>query len=174
MRLERKSLAGLALAVPVWLSSSSCCTLCTPRAPTGDVVSGEPKGSAAVKVEVTLTDAEKGCSGVVRPPKVIVLHGSVIRWRVRNDCTKAPVSYLEFTRPTPVASEKGARPAPGADPWAYAFCTPRIDLKRGADSGNVLHCEVPDQVPPGTYKYGLKGAVDVDPQIEVRKGGGGT
>lgn len=170
MRLEHRILAGVALAVPIWLSSSSCCWLCTPRAPTGDIVSGEPKGSAAVKVEVRLTDAEKGCAGSVMPSRVFVLPGSVIRWRVRNDCTKAPVGFLEFTRPTPVARDKGASPAP-ADSWPYAYCTPKIDLRKGDDPANILYCEVPDRTPVGVYKYGLKGAVDIDPIIEVRKGG---
>lgn len=175
MRLERPSLAGLAVAVPLAIVSVSCCWLCTPRAPIGDVVSGAPKGSAAVKVEVTLADASPGCKGDVSPHRVIVFPGSVIRWRVVNNCRNAPVKYVEFTPPTPIAGRKGASEAPSVpEGWGYAFCTPRIDVLRpGDDPSNVLHCEVPDRVAIGTYKYGLKGAVNIDPEIEVRKGGGG-
>ena len=167
MRLEMRRVAGLAVVVPLLVVSVSCCT---PRAPMGDVVSGAPKGSALVKVLVTLADDSGGnCAAQVEPPRVIVFPGSAIRWLVDNKCTKPPASYLQFTQPTPHPSND--RPPVEPRPWDYRFCTGRIATLGADKERNVLFCEVPETVVPGLYKYGLEGAAKKDPDIEVRRGG---
>jgi hypothetical protein len=171
MRLEMRGVAGLAVAVPLLVVSVSCCKLCLPHT-IGDEVSGEPNGSALVKVLVTLKDdADKNCTAQVDPPRVIVFRGSAIRWRVVNNCSRPASSFLQFTRPTPPRAKDGDPEAPR--PWDYRFCTGQIaNLYAEKDERNVLFCEVPETVVPGLYKYGLDGAAKKDPEIEVRKGGG--
>lgn len=170
MRLEMRTLAGLAVIVPSLFVSASCCKLCLPHT-IGDEVSGEPNGSALVKVLVTLTDdSARKCTAQVDPPRVIVFQGSAIRWRVVNNCTRPAAPFLQFTKPTPHASKDRDPIAPR--PWDYRFCTGQIaTLYAEKDERNVLFCEVPETVVPGVYKYGLDGAAQKDPDIEVRKGG---
>lgn len=168
MRPEMRRAAGLAVAVIALGFSSSCC--CKPRL-IGDVVSGEPKGSALVKVQVTLTQAEKECNVQIDPPRVIVFPGSAIRWRVKNGCRALSPNSIEFTQPRPVPGHE-ADAASRPEPWSYRLCTPRIEpLYAGDDERNVLLCEVPDTAREGVYKYGLQGGVRLDPEIEVRPGG---
>lgn len=169
MRLELRRLAGPGAFVPLLVVSVSCCI---PHAPLGDVVSGAPRGSALVKVLVTLSDdKDQLCVADVQPSPVIVLRGSAIRWLVDNRCSKPGASYLQFTTPVPYpVKKKDDEPTPKA--WDYRFCTGRTaTLSAGKDDRNVLFCEVPETVVPGLYKYGLDGAAKKDPDIEVRKGG---
>lgn len=168
MRLEMRSLAGIGVVVLLSFVSVSCCLVCTPRAPVGEVVSGEPKGSALVKVLVTLTDVDGICKARVDPPRVIVFRGSAIRWLVDNKCTKPPADYLQFTTPTPRQGKDG-HPTPPRE-WNYRFCTGRTATLSTEKERNALLCEVPEDVVPGVYKYGLDGAAKLDPDIEVRKG----
>jgi hypothetical protein len=165
-----RMVAGLAVAVPLLVVSVSCCTLCTPHAPIGDSVSGAPKGSALVKVLVTLTDVNGTCTADVAPPRVVVFRGSAIRWLVDNKCKKPAANYLQFTQPTPVQSKKEGEYKP--QPWSYRFCTGRTATLDAEKERNVLFCEVPETVVPAVYKYGLDGAAKKDPEIEVRRGGG--
>lgn len=168
MRLEMRRLVGPAAVVSLLVVSVSCCT---PKKPIGDVVSGAPKGSALVKVLVTLTDDPGGaCTAQVNPERVVVFGGSAIRWRIVNKCTKPAANYVQFTTPTPHRSKDGDPIVPR--PWDYRFCTGRTaTLYADNDERNVLFCEVPETVVPGLYKYGLDGAAKKDPDIEVRKGG---
>jgi len=167
VRLEMRSLAGIGTVVSLSFVSASCCTL---HPPLGDVVSGAPKGSALVKVLVTLTDVDGICKAKVDPPRVIVFRGSAIRWLVDMTCKKPVANYLQFTAPKPkaVASRKDGQPKP--EPWDYRFCTGRITRLDAEKEHNVLFCEVPETVVPGLYKYGLDGAAKQDPDIEVRRG----
>lgn len=174
MRLEMNRVAGLAVAVTALVFSSSCC--CKPNL-RGDIFSGAPKGSALVKVEVTLVKAEAGCSVRVNPERVIVFPGSAIRWRVKNGSKEAQgcqlnPNYIGFTQPRPRPAGRATIPSPEA--WNYRLCAQaRIDpVYDGDDDRNVLFCEVPDTTRPGLYKYGLEGGVRLDPEIEVRPGGG--
>jgi len=170
VRLEMCRLAGPAAVVPFLVVLVSCCV---PHAPIGDVVSGAPKGSALVKVQVTLTDDKLSgtCTAQVDPERVIVFRGSAIRWRIDYRCTKPAANYVQFTTPTPPASKDGDPIKPR--PWDYRFCTGQTaSLYPGNDERNVLFCEVPETVVLGLYKYGLLGAAKKDPEIEVRKGGG--
>lgn len=168
MRLEMRSLAGVGVVVSLSFASVSCCWLCKPQAPVGDVVSGAPKGSALVKVLVTLTDVDGACTARVDPPRVIVFRGSAIRWLVDNRCTKPPADFLQFTRPTPGQQQDG-HPTPPKE-WNYRFCSGRTATLSTGKERNALLCEVPEDVVPGVYKYGLEGAAKLDPDIEVRKG----
>jgi hypothetical protein len=168
VRLEMRRVAGLAVAVPLLLGSYSCCSHCVPHTLAGDVVSGAPKGSPLVKVLVTLADVDGKCKANVDPERVVVFRGSAIRWLVDNKCKSPAVSYLQFTRPTPKASREDGEPKP--QPWDYRFCTGRIASLGAEKERNVLFCEVPETVVPGVYKYGLEGAAQKDPDIEVRRG----
>jgi hypothetical protein len=164
-----RGLAGIGVVVSLSVVSVSCCLLCTPRAPKGDVVSGAPKGSALVKVLVTLTDDNnKVCVAAVEPSPVIVFPGSAIRWLVDNKCTKPAADYLQFTMPTP-HQRKDGNPNPPKE-WNYRFCSGRTATLSADKERNVLFCEVPESVVPGLYKYSLEGAAQRDPDIEVRKG----
>jgi hypothetical protein len=171
-----RNLVGLAVAVAPLLTSVSCCWLCKPLVH-GDVVPGASKGSALVKVLVTLK-AEAGNCVIdprvdvgVNPTRVRVFRGSVIRWRVVNNCTKPPVNYLKFTQPKPIGNVKAGEYGE-PKPWDFRFCTPTIaTLSSGDDEKNVLICEVPQTAVPGLYKYNVEGAAKQDPEIEVRKGG---
>jgi hypothetical protein len=164
-----RTLMSLAVAVAPVLTLVSGCYMRKPPNLKTDTFSGEPKGSALVKVLVTLNDdKEKKCVATVNPDHVIVFPGSAIRWRVMNNCTNPPAKHLAFTQPK-VRSKLGDY---DPKPWNYRFCTATIaTLSGGNDEKNVLLCEVPDDVVPGHYKYGLDGAAQVDPEIEVRKGG---
>ena len=175
MRLRMRTLVSLAVAVAPLLTSVSCCWLCKPLVH-GDVVPGASKGSALVKVLVTLNDEAGKCvinpkeDIGVNPKRVRVFRGSVIRWRVVNNCKQPPVDYLKFTQPTPIGKQKAGEYGE-PKPWDYRFCTPTIKLSRGDDQKNVLICEVPETAVPGLYKYKVEGAAEQDPEIEVRKGG---
>jgi hypothetical protein len=161
-----RSLAGIGAVVSLSFVAVSCCI---PRPPLGDVVSGAPKGSALVKVLVTLTDGkDKVCVADVNPPTVVVFRGSAIRWLVDNKCTKPLADFLQFTRPTPYPPKRDGEPKP--QPWDYRFCTGRTATLSSEKEKNVLFCEVPETVVPGRYKYGLDGVAKADPDIEVRKG----
>jgi hypothetical protein len=175
VRLEMRTVAGMGLGVAALAVSVSCC--CKPKL-TGDIVSGVPKGSALVKVLITLTEKETTpptnprtyvCTGTVNPPTaVVVFPGSAIRWKVVNGCKNSAKQFLEFTRPMPKQQKtEGSKP----EAWSFAFCKPHIDLYTADDPRNVLFCEVPDNVVPGLYKYGLQGAWDYDPDVDVHKGG---
>jgi hypothetical protein len=172
VRPEMRRAAGVAVAVTALAFSSSCwCKWWCKPTLTGDIVSGKPKGSALVKVLITLTEEAGVCTPDVTPPRVIVFPGSAIRWRVNNGCRALRPNSIGFTQPTPVPGKKvDAASEPKA--WNYNLCTSRIDpLYDGEDKRNVLFCEVPDNVHPGVYKYGLEGGVRLDPEIEVRPGG---
>jgi hypothetical protein len=163
-----RSLAGVGVVVSLSFVSVSCCFLCTPKAPVGDVVSGAPKGSALVKVLVTLTDVGGTCTARVDPPRVIVFRGSAIRWLVDNKCSRPAQDFLQFTRPTP-HQQKDGHPTPPKE-WDYRFCSGRTATLSTEKERNALLCEVPENVLPGLYKYSLEGAAKLDPDIEVRKG----
>ena len=157
MRLDMRSLAGAGAVVLLSFASVSCCSLCTPQAPVGDVVSGAPKGSALVKVLVTLTDVGGTCTARVDPPRVTVFRGSAIRWMVDNRCTKPPADFLQFTRPTPRPAEGGAsHPAEGVE----------LPLLLGPD-GDPQHRE-------GTQRALVRGARGRRPRsVQVRSRGSG-
>jgi hypothetical protein len=168
VRLEMRSLAGTGAVVSLSFVAVSCCK---PYPPLGDVVSGAPKGSALVKVVVKLADnnpKDKVCVATVDPPLVIVFRGSAIRWMVDNKCTNPKATFLQFTAPQPHPPKKDGDPYP-PKPWDYRFCTGRTATLTPDKERNVLFCEVPETVVPGRYKYGLEGAAEQDPDIEVRK-----
>ena len=169
MRLRMRNLVGLAVAVAPLLTSVSGCYMRKPPDLKTDKFSGKPKGSALVKILVTLSDdAEKKCVAKVDPDYVIVFRGSAIRWRVVNKCTAPKEKFLKFTQPQPKKNVGDYV----AKPWDYRFCTATIaTLASDNDEKNVLFCEVPENVEPGIYKYNLDGAAKLDPEIEVRKGG---
>ena len=174
MSLRMRNLVGLAVAVAPLLTSVSGCYMRKPPNLKTDVFSGKPKGSALVKVLVTLTDdANKNCviedKVGVDPERVLVFPGSAIRWRVVNKCTAPKERFLKFTQPKLSEKVKGYD---NAQSWNYRFCTATIaTLASDNDEKNVLLCEVPENVEPGIYKYNLEGAAKKDPEIEVRKGG---
>jgi hypothetical protein len=184
VRLEMRSLAGLAVTVSALLLSASCC--CKPPFLAGDVVSGGPGGYAFVKVAVTLGKNAAGTCRVldVLPATVYVFPGSAIRWRVNNACDETGQRRLKFTRAVPRSGGKSAStstPAPasvdpggGLEPFSFANCgNAEVVLGPQKDARNVLLCEVPENVRPGFYKYGLEGDIETyDPGLEVRPGGG--
>jgi hypothetical protein len=168
VRLRIRTLVSLAVAVAPLLASVSCCKSHL----IGDVVPGAPKGSALVKIRVILSDKEGKCSAELEPPtRVVVYRGGAIRWRVVDNCKSAHPNHLTFTKPQPPKDAKeGKYGKPTA--WDFKFCTPTIaNLLSGENEKNVLICEVPDNVAPAVYKYNLEGAAQLDPDIEVRKGG---
>jgi hypothetical protein len=173
VRPEVRHAAQVVLALPMLLTAAGCCRfVCPVKAPLGDVVSGQPGGSALVKVLVTLSDDRQGvCAATVAPERVVVFPGSAIRWRVVNRCTKPAAPHVQFTQPQPVPRKAAGDPIVPR-PWDYRFCTGRIaTIYESNDERNVLFCEVPESVVPGVYKYGLDGAAKRDPDIEVRRGG---
>lgn len=175
MRLRLRKLVGLAIAVAPLLLSVSCAYMWKKPHLTVDELAGPSKGSALVKVQITLSNkAADNPECVVsrfEPKHVYVFPGSAIRWRVENKCSAPRVKYLTFTQPQPRnPGNKYEGKSPTA--WNYRFCTPKIDnLESGNNEKNVLLCEVPNDVVPDVYKYGVEGAAKEDPEIEVRKGG---
>lgn len=186
MRLEMRSVVGLAAAVPVLLLSTSCC--CKAPFIVGDTVSGGPDGYAFVKVVITLSNNPAGKCRVLdaQPETVYVFPGSAIRWRINNDCDKATGSprVLKFTNPVPgVHGKSGAVAATPATQTSaarvgeqgsfdFANCSSKVALGPDKDPANVLLCEIPEHVYPGFYKYGLGGDIEpYDPGLEVRPGG---
>jgi hypothetical protein len=167
VRLRRRSLVGLAVAVAPLLASVSCTCKLDPML---DKVSGAPNGAPLVKTVVTLSDEGGKCTAKVDPDPVVVYRGGVIRWLVENNCRNLTTKILTFTQPVPRHPEQLYENKPPR-PWNYRFCTPKIDLADGKDERNGLLCEVPKDVVPGRYKYKLEGAVELDPDVEVRKGG---
>jgi hypothetical protein len=168
VRLRRRSLIGLAVAVAPLLASVSCSCKLDPEL---DVVSGKPNGAPLVKIVVTLQDEAGKCSAKVDPDRVVVYRGGVIRWLVENNCRNLSTKSLTFTQPVPRSPEKKYENETPR-PWKYRFCTPKIEtLADGRDEKNGLLCEVPKDVVPAIYKYNLEGAATLDPEIEVRKGG---
>ena len=76
MRLRMRTLVSLAVAVAPLLTSVSGCFMRKPPNLKTDTFSGKPKGSALVKILVTLSDdAEKKCVAKVDPDYVIVFRG---------------------------------------------------------------------------------------------------
>jgi hypothetical protein len=187
VRPEMRSLAGLAVTVPALLLSASCCCKRPPFL-VGDAVSGGPDGYAFVKVAVTLGKNAAGTCRVlgVLPATVYVFPGSAIRWRVTNACDETGQRHLKFTRAVPrsggksatVPSTSGAQATvegeAGREPFSFANCgNAEVVLGPQKDARNVLLCEVPENVRPGFYKYGLEGEIETyDPGLEVRPGGG--
>lgn len=180
MRLEMRSIVGLAVAVLTLMVSAACC--CKAPFVIGDTISGGPGGSAFVKVAITL--GQNGGTGpckvlTLTPATVYVVPGAAIRWKVTNACASA--RRLIFTQPKPkVAGAYGKSATVEAsvpnqervgapENWSFANCTSEIALVPGME--NALLCEVPPNVQPGLYKYGLNGDIEpVDPDIEVRRG----
>ena len=123
MRLRMRNLVSLAVAVAPLLTSVSCCWLCKPLVH-GDVVPGASKGSALVKVLVTLNDEAGKCvinpkeDIGVNPKRVRVFRGSVIRWRVSFGLT------WSAARLRAIAAVQSAR-APDRSP-AFARTSPRL------------------------------------------------
>jgi len=184
VRLEMRSVAGVAVAALGLLLSGACC--CKPPFLIGDAVSGGPGGSPFVKVSVILAKSSTGSCRVaeVLPDRVHVFPGSAIRWKVNNACDETSGRrHLKFTPPRPKrsgSSEKAATTGVsaaavegGLEPWSFANCVSELDLGPQKDGRNVLLCEVPEGVRPGLYKYGLEGDIEpYDPDVDVHKGGG--
>jgi hypothetical protein len=186
VRLEMRSVAGLAVAVLSLLVSAACC--CKRPFLIGDTISGGPDGSALVKVAITLgyEGGSTSCKVLaLHPDKVYVVPGAAIRWKVKNACDPSSGSrLLKFLQPRPKASVGSSKPATveasapdrertgAADNWSFANCTSELVLGPGTDPKNGLLCEVPEGVQPGLYKYGLTGdhIETFDPDIEVRRG----
>lgn len=186
MRLDMRSVAALAVAVLALLLSSACCCKRPPFL-IGDTISGGPDGSALVKVAVTLGKNTAGACRVldVLPETVYVFPGSAIRWKVNNACDETGQRRVKFTNPKPKSGDRSVTAAsttsaqavgegPVLKPWFFANCIPEIVLGPQRNERNVLLCEVPENVQPGLYKYGLEGDIEpYDPGVEVRPGGGG-
>jgi len=166
-----RKLVGLTVAVAPLLASVSCTCKLDPKL---EVQSGKPNGAPLVRIVVTLQDVNGKCTAKVDPPdprSVVVYRGGVIRWLVDNKCRNLATKSLTFTQPVPVHPEiKYENETPR--PWNYRFCTPTIEpLADDRNEKNGLLCEVPGDVVPAVYKYNLRGAAELDPEIEVRKGG---
>ena len=144
MRLEMRRLAGPAAVAALLVVSASGCT---PHAPIGDVVSGAPKGSALVKVLVTLTDDSGGnCTAQVEPARVIVFRGSAIRLAGRQQVHEA-------ARELPAVHEAHALPLERQGP-------------RRADALGLPFLHGPDRDPrhrQGTQRPLLRGSRDRRP-----------
>jgi hypothetical protein len=125
-----------------------------------------PKVVQVVLGPVSEGDDKPNCQVTsVQPDPVVVGPGGELQWDVENGCDKAGAAkrFFKVTEPKP-KGDKGKA-------WKRA-CTPQADMSPGK---NKLTCAVPDDTEEGFYKYGFKGhkVKDMDPQIEVRRGGGG-
>jgi hypothetical protein len=189
VRLEMRSVVGMVATVPALLLSVACC--CKAPFIVGDTISGGPDGYPFVKVVITLSNNAAGKCHVAdaQPETVYVFPGSAIRWRINNLCDKTTGSprLLTFTSPVPGAHGKsGAVAATPATPatqtsaarvgyqasFDFANCSSKVALGPDKDPANVLLCEIPENVVPGFYKYGLGGDIEpYDPGLEVRPGG---
>jgi hypothetical protein len=100
----------------------------------------------------------------VKPDPVVVEPGGDLQWDVDNGCDKpgAAKRLFKVTEPKPKGGKGKA--------WKRA-CAPQVQMSPGK---NKLTCPVPDDTEDGVYKYGFKGdkVKDMDPEIEVRRGGG--
>lgn len=166
---------GLALVVLSLTGFLSCASHLPPQLG-ADVVSGcDVEGSPYVKAQITLSRSDGKCRAAVLPDKLCVFQGGAVRFRVVNQCgelIRPDQPALKITRPVPKS-----RPGdpPGKKEWSFRTCSAQFDtLGQGDEPSNFMFCEVPPSVEPGLYKYGLSGQIEpLDPDIEVRRGGGG-
>jgi hypothetical protein len=112
--------------------------------------------------------AKGGQCVVVEPvASVCVAPGAKIHWTLTNrDCEWKP------GEPAVVLSQPRPKKGPKKG-FAYADCVPKRD-PWPAKSSVQLTCTVPADAEEGLYKYDVTGQVKtLDPDVEVRRGGGG-
>jgi hypothetical protein len=104
---------------------------------------------------------------VVEPvAAVCVERGRRIHWTLTNrDCDwKAGAPAVVLSSPRPKGGQKRG--------FTYADCVPKRDAWPARTSVSLV-CAVPADTEAGLYKYDVSGQVKtLDPDIEVRKGGG--
>jgi hypothetical protein len=143
----------------------------------------EPHADCAELASVTLTltpgpgaGGQDVCRVQAKPPRVCVLAGGVVLWRVANGCRKLEAHpggppALAIARIHDVATKQPAH-------WDSAACRLALDVVEAATpaKGNTIVCAVPgDAVPEGAssavFKYDVEGAEieTLDPDIEVRR-----
>jgi hypothetical protein len=127
-----------------------------------DKCEGGPDGA------VTMTLGMQGQQCVVVEPvaAACVDRGNSIRWTLVNrDCDfDESQTAIEISQPKPKGGQKA---------FKYESCTPK---KNGWKKGTTaeIKCKVPKDADEGLYKYDVSGQVKtLDPDIEVRRGGGG-
>ncbi len=136
-----------------------------------DTMSGCVAGAPLVKVLISIDPKDK-CVPEVTPGSVCVAPGGVVRFRIQNNCepkTPFEITQPEFRRPLKPADERipTASSMPGAQSQRSIFenCTLRVP----AVASHFIHCDVPEDAPPGFYRYKLRGGVTLDPDVEVHQ-----
>jgi hypothetical protein len=157
-QFRRASFAAVLLTA-VACGPSACAA--APKAAKAGCPDG-PDGRREVVFQV-----QGGQCAVVEPvAAVCVAPGARIHWTLTNrDCEwKAGEPAVVLSQPRP---KKGPKKG-----FTYADCVPKHDAWPAKSSVN-LTCAVPADAEEGLYKYDVSGQVKaLDPDIEVRKGGG--
>ncbi len=141
-----------------------------PIDPRGPILAGcDEGGSPLVKAQITLSKNTVGkCVAEVKPARMCVMQGGVVRWKVDNGC-----GLLEGEeRPALAVTKLTDRETGKAADWLDASCSASLQrVEAGSPAkANVIHCDVPDEAPPGLYKYSLEGMIEpLDPELEVSR-----
>ena len=136
------------------------------RGPAPKAAGGCPDGPDG-RTEIVFQTQGGQCVVVEPVPAVCVAPSAKILFTLTNrDCEwKAGSPAVVLSQPRP---KKG--PTKG---FTYADCVPKRD-PWPAKSSVKLTCTVPADAEEGLYKYDVTGQVKtLDPDVEVRKGGGG-
>jgi len=119
---------------------------------------------------VTITYAYQGtqCANMgAKPNRVTVCQGDTIKWDFVNKCREAIEAYIRVSTNPDTAllvNQPGmARPEPHPVPAASGT---------GVPGQAVLVADVHSSAQPTIYKYDIGGTYPLDPEIDVRRGGG--
>jgi hypothetical protein len=133
-----------------------------------DTVSGCLRGAALAKVLIALRLEGDRCVPEVTPASVCVAPGGVVRFKIENGCplrdpSRPPVEIgpTEFKRRLDGTTDKIT--PPDVFNCSYGISQPKEAMSRH----HVIHCDVDERATPGFYKYGLKGIVSLDPDVEI-------
>lgn len=135
-----------------------------------DTVSGCVRGAPLVKVLIDLRKQERRCVPVVLPGSVCVAPGGVVRFKLQSEC-KLVGKEIEITAPRWDRPLHDGQPVRPEKPPILGNCSRRFP-RPGAETGNVIHCDVPADAVPGFYIYEITGVEGADPDIEIRPGDG--
>ena len=155
----------------VVLLASAGALSCRSADPRGPVFPNTRSGSVLVKAQIVLDDVGGKCVAVVEPARIRVFQGGVVRWLVNNRCKTA---LDGGGRPALAVTRLTEHKSRSAVDWLAKACSaalPRVELG-ASPKANVIHCDIPDDAPLGTYKYNLEGLIEpLDPWLEVHRPG---
>jgi hypothetical protein len=158
VRLEMRCVAVAATLVLGLLSA--------PRPPVVRAAAPDKCDPGKDKVTITFQLRDGKCAVVPPVADACVDRGNSIHWTLANkDCTfKAGSDAVVISQPTPKSGQKA---------FKYAECSPNQPAWPAGKS-IPLNCKVPKDADEGLYKYSLSGQITpLDPDVEVRRGGGG-